>query len=328
MQDLNLYEDKFYELEKAVSLSNAEIILPYILNKIECTSIVDFGCGVGEWLNVAKNLGVTEVLGLDGEYAREHITISDHEFFAVDFTKDVQLNKRYDLAISLEVAEHLPLESSKHFIHTITSYSDIVLFSAAIPGQGGTMHINEQYPSYWKNLFYECGFELCDVLRKKFWDNEQVESFYKQNMFIYCKKELENDIQKAFACNNQIIDIVHPQMFEMRMKNEQYIFPFNDVNKNSKIIIYAAGACGRAYVNQLLTTGYAELVLWCDRSFEIYETQMPVKSPQKILDYDFEYIVIAIQSEKTAMEVKSNLVKMNIPEHKIIWKETKVINTY
>ncbi len=328
MQDLNIYEENFYELEKTVSLSNAEIILPYILNKIHCTSVVDFGCGAGEWLKVAKSLGVVDVLGLDGEYARKYIVIENNEFEAVDFTNNVVLDKKYDLAISLEVAEHLPTESSKHFIQTITKYSDIVLFSAAIPGQGGTMHINEQWPSFWKELFYECGFELCDVLRKQFWNNQHVESFYKQNMFIYCKKEMCHAIKSLFDCDNQVIDIVHPQLFELRMKNEQYIFPFNDVNKNSKVIIYGAGACGKAFVNQCLTTGYVELVLWCDSSYEIYETNMPVKPPKSIMDSEYDFIVIAIQSKKTAMEVQDYLINMGIPKNKIIWRDTKVVNKY
>ena len=74
-------------------------------------SVLDVGCGAGAWLTVWKSLGA-ETLGLDGNYVRpEQLLISPGEFSAVDLSASFSLDRRFDLAQSLEVAEHLPASS-------------------------------------------------------------------------------------------------------------------------------------------------------------------------------------------------------------------------
>jgi hypothetical protein len=145
------------------------------------------------------------------------------------------------LAISLEVAEHINPEYANTFVKNLTQSSDIVLFSAAIPLQRGTNHVNEQYPSYWKKIFEEYGFKCVDCIRDKFWDDNRVDFFYRQNMFIYCREDLCEEVRMKFNEGAYPrLDCVHPEMFEYRVKC-QYLFPFELVNKGESVCIWGGG---------------------------------------------------------------------------------------
>jgi hypothetical protein len=91
--------------------------------------------------------------------------------------------------LSLEVAEHLPPSAGPSFVATLCGLGDVVLFSAAIPHQGGTNHINEAWPGYWNGLFREQGFECFDVVRSAFWMRLEVEWWYAQNALIFAKSQ-------------------------------------------------------------------------------------------------------------------------------------------
>ncbi|MDR3292467.1 MAG: class I SAM-dependent methyltransferase, partial [Methanobrevibacter sp.] len=163
------YNDNFYEIHEKGSLKSSKEILPLIMNLIEPNTVIDVGCGVGTWLSTFESLGVKKILGIDGDHVnREKLYINKDNFLVANLEnihgireKDNQINK-FDLAMSLEVAEHLSENVAHDFIEYLTSKSDIVLFSAAVPGQGGTHHINEQWPEYWIKIFKENGFEVVD----------------------------------------------------------------------------------------------------------------------------------------------------------------------
>jgi len=89
-----------------------------------------------------------------------------------------------------------------------------------------------------------------------------------------------------------------------------YIFPFQMVKKDSKIILYGAGTVGRRFYSQLEVTGYAEVVLWADKNFrEMQRQSLPVKAPEEILHVkQYDYVVIAIDNERVAAGVKETLV--------------------
>lgn len=128
-----------------------EVILSLVMEKFNVMSMVDFGCATGRWCKEAKSLGVTDVLGIDGEYVDQSALVIDKtEFMSADLGTCIELPQKYDLAVSLEVAEHLPEEQSDIFVENIVRAADIILFSAAIPGQGGDFHVNEQPLSYWQ----------------------------------------------------------------------------------------------------------------------------------------------------------------------------------
>jgi len=139
------YDMKFYETNYPDSKTSAQIVLNHVLNLIPgVESVVDVGCGTGIWLSVLKEKGVKTIQGYDGNWVfnAEALAIPRECFAAVDLNKVFEADRRFDLAISMEVAEHLAPESSANFVRSLTRLSDIVLFSAAVPGQGGTNHIN------------------------------------------------------------------------------------------------------------------------------------------------------------------------------------------
>ena len=189
-----LYNNSFYDEQSAGSYKSARILLPPVLGVLRPKSVLDVGCGVGTWLSVVSANGVDDILGQDGAYVdQSRLQIPQSRFCAVDLEHDNiaaaarLLAEKFDLTMSLEVAEHLPEVRAPSFVRELCQTSDAILFSAAIPGQGGTHHVNEQWPSYWCGLFSGAGFECFDVLRQQFWQAEECEWWYLQNIMLYCR---------------------------------------------------------------------------------------------------------------------------------------------
>jgi SAM-dependent methyltransferase len=202
-----LYNDSFYKLIKESSMVSSDVIVPLVSdllgNKIK--SVVDFGCGTGVWLKKWQEKGAEKIQGFETGENQNELEILNEKIVRVDLTQlPKNTGSKYDLAMTLEVAEHLPEESAKGFVDSICSYSDVVLFSAAIPGQGGVGHINEKFPSYWNEYFKSNGFNCYDVIRGIIWDNPNVSVWYRQNILLFIKGEIE--LKKSFSP----LDIVHP----------------------------------------------------------------------------------------------------------------------
>ena len=215
MNNEKLYDENFYETNQK-DLNAAQTIMAYIYDKIKPKSIVDFGCGSGTWLCAIKKLGCNNILGIDGKYVKEDwLLFEKSKFLAADLTENIELPQKYDMAISLEVAEHISEEKSETYLKNLTKASDLILFSAAIPYQGGTNHINEQFPSYWIKKFEKYGYVSYDCLRWKFWDNPDIAFWYRQNIMFFVKKEKIDELKKIFPVKELPTDLVHPQ----RLKN-------------------------------------------------------------------------------------------------------------
>lgn len=191
-----------------------------LLGRERIHSVVDFGCGTGQWLAVFRDEGC-EVTGFDSDRVEsELLAIPNECFHAQDLTQAVRLDKRRDLAVSIEVAEHLDEQYADTFIDTITQASDIVLFSAAIPHQEGTHHVNCQWQSYWIAKFAERGYAVIDCIRPRVWSNDAVNLIYGQNMFVFCKddKAKYGDILRLAGEVPDIMrNLVHPRLWEMYM---------------------------------------------------------------------------------------------------------------
>ncbi|HUF08252.1 MAG TPA: class I SAM-dependent methyltransferase [Rhodothermales bacterium] len=182
-----LYDLEFFARLETLALRSAEVVVPILLDFIRPRSVVDVGCGTGAWLSVFMDHGVDDVLGIDGDYVdRERLLIPPDRFLAADLANPLNLDRRFDLVLSLEVAEHLPEMAAEGYVESLTRLGSTVLFSAAIPGQGGTNHVNEQWPEYWAGLFETSGFFPVDYLRDKIWDNKTVAWWYAQNAILYC----------------------------------------------------------------------------------------------------------------------------------------------
>ncbi len=202
----------------------AKEIVPIIVDLFKPNSVIDVGCGIGTWLSVFQDFGVKDILGIDGEYVDKsllHSHIDKSQFLAHDLTKPFKFNKKFDLVISLEVAEHLPEEAADIFVKTLVSLGDYIIFSAAIPNQGGEGHINEQWPTYWSVKFQQYGFDMYDGVRFAFWSNADVNWWYKQNIFLVIKtgKQLP-DIP---LLKTKPLHLVHPELYDQKINYVQQL---------------------------------------------------------------------------------------------------------
>jgi SAM-dependent methyltransferase len=203
-----MYDRAYFETNMPGSERSAEVMVPLLLGQVDACSAVDVGCGTGTWLAVLKRHGVGHVLGIDGDYVdRAALQIPTANFIAADLTRRLPDVGTFDLAISLEVAEHLPPARAGSFVADLVALAPAVAFSAAIPAQGGDGHVNEQWPDYWQALFTEHGYGAIDVLRKPVWDLPDVEPWYAQNTFLYVKDaEPQMDLP---------VRVVHPRVLEL-----------------------------------------------------------------------------------------------------------------
>lgn len=202
------YGDDFYADQRPGSRASAEVVVPILLAQFNPTSVLDVGCGVGTWLSVFHEAGV-RVRGVDGDYAtsRPDVAVPSDMLFAADLTRPLDLSERFDMVMSLEVAEHLPDDGADGFVDSLVRHGDIVVFSAAIPHQGGVGHINEQWPSYWVEKFQRRGFAAMDSVRPLIWDENQVEPWYRQNLLVFARAAGD-------AIRPRMIDVVHPALWD------------------------------------------------------------------------------------------------------------------
>ena len=183
------YDYAFYHSLIYDSYISAKIVLRTLLARYPFDSIVDFGCGLGAWLYAAKEYGAREVHGIDGEYTNlEHLLIEPSEFSALDLRQQVDLGKRFDVAMSVEVVEHIDDRYSDVFIDNLCRHADRILFSGAYPGQGGVDHVNEQPLDYWTDKFGQRGYALDDCIRPLLQDEIQVGSWYRSNIVVFVKR--------------------------------------------------------------------------------------------------------------------------------------------
>ncbi len=192
-------------------LQSAEEVLPILYELVQFKSVLDVGCGTGSWLNVAQRLGVDDCIGIDGnicESSQLHVDVSRVK--AQNLNTEFNFSRKFDLVISLEVAEHLEPESAEQFIANLVRHSDLILFSAAIPHQGGQNHLNEQWTnSYWENIFKKFNYRPTDLIRNKIWKNENIHWWYKQNIVVFFSKESKYANLPVKEFNNY----VHPDLY-------------------------------------------------------------------------------------------------------------------
>lgn len=215
------YDHAFYAYTDEAALRSAQVVASEVHQILSPESIADFGCGCAGWVAVWKRLGVADAVGVDGSWVdSERLLIEPHEFVEHDLCRPIDLGRRFDLVQSLEVAEHLPATAAEGFVKTLTSHSDVVLFSAAPPGDGGMQHINEQPYDYWRELFRSEGFLMFDVVRPRLRDRTEVEPWYRYNAFIYVREErvpeLPEEIQSTRVDKSGRVADVAPWSYRVR----------------------------------------------------------------------------------------------------------------
>lgn len=210
-EDLSKYYDvRFYASYGDRARQSAAVVVPIVNDLVRPRSVLDVGCGVGSWLAEWVNHGLTDVLGLDGEHIDPAaMQVNTSQFRVMDLQHGFSLGRTFDLVQSLEVAEHLDESCADAFINSLTRHGDTVLFSAAIPGQRGFHHVNEQWPSYWIAKFASAGFKLFDIIRSRIWMDRRVDTWYRQNTLLFSKV-------LSFDAPNTFRDVVHPELWEQR----------------------------------------------------------------------------------------------------------------
>ena len=199
------YNSGFFQDISGASRTSASVVVPIVRELVKPVSVLDVGCGVGTWLAEWVSQGVTDILGLDGDYVdRAAFQIAPDNFVSTNLQNRVSLDRKFDLVESLEVAEHIDEAYADLFVESLTSHGDVILFSAAIPGQGGTHHVNEQWPSYWIEKFARVGFKPYDVIRPLIWTDSRVSVWYRQNIILFSK-------DRAFSDTETCADLVHPE---------------------------------------------------------------------------------------------------------------------
>jgi len=182
----HIYSDTFFDYIDQGARRSAQHLLGLLGPLLTPGSVIDLGSGRGVWLDEWRKTGVSDVLAVDGDYVnRDQLAVPRENFMAADLTAPVFTERRFDLAQSLEVGEHLPTSASETLVDSLTRASDRVLFSAAVTGQGGEFHVNEQPLSFWQDLFAARGYTAYDCIRPHLSDNNEIEPWYRYNAVLY-----------------------------------------------------------------------------------------------------------------------------------------------
>jgi len=215
------YGDVFFSSIGTGAAHSANILVPLLLASLPVDSVIDFGCGRGMWLQPFLAAGRSDILGIDGAYVgADTLVIPSDHFLARDITQSVDLERRFDLAVCLEVGEHLPPAASGTLVDNLVRHSPLVLFSAAVPGQGGVDHINEQPLDFWRGLFGERGFLAFDPFRPRLRGRADVEPWYRFNVLLYVREDhvarLPAEIADSLLQADRPVPDVSPPLFRLR----------------------------------------------------------------------------------------------------------------
>ncbi len=184
------YDSAYFDTQVQGALRSARAVVPVLLELMQPASVLDVGCGRGAWLRAFSECGVKEARGVDGDYIeRDKLLVPPDHFTPLDLHHPQRLSGRYDLSVCLEVAEHLPSSVAPRLVEALTGRAPVVLFSAAVPGQTGADHLNEQWPAYWDGLFAQRSYRLLDVLRPRLYGDARIDWWYRQNAVLYASAE-------------------------------------------------------------------------------------------------------------------------------------------
>lgn len=250
------YDAAYHANLQTGARSSADIVMPRVLDLVRPANIVDFGCGSGGWLAAAARLGIGDILGVDGPWvAASTLEIPPAQFLAADLGALLDLGRSFDLALCLEVAEHLPPDAAAELVATLTAHAPVVLFSAAVPGQGGEGHVNEAWPNVWRDRFSLLGFACFDVLRGAIWRDPRVEPWYRQNLLVYASRErLARDRALAARLSQTAappLEIVHPAILAEQTARTVAVAEERDrLRRQADDLLERVEVLGRAYEDQ------------------------------------------------------------------------------
>lgn len=223
--DSRYYGEHFYTSQMGGSYRSALAFAKLYCGINVPRAVVDVGCGRGTWLRAFKDHGSTQLLGVDGAWnSQEQMIDQDIQFIPANLGEPskIQIEGVFDLAMSLEVAEHVPANAAEGFVDLLTRLSDSVIFGAAYPSQGGANHVNEQRQTYWAEKFVARGYRPFDLFRPVIWGCPDVEYWYQQNTFLYVKEGSTSFDQVRRAGHTPITNLafmecVHPVLYRQKV---------------------------------------------------------------------------------------------------------------
>lgn len=219
------YHAHYHDEKVAPSRRAAERILPIVIAIVDVTSIIDVGCGPGSWLDVARQMGVSTLTGVEGEWASEwfdddRVRSGGFDLVLANLEDELRPTATFDLAICIEVVEHLSPERGESFVADLCRCAGHVLFGAAIPGQKGPNHLNTRWPSYWAECFAAHDYLPLDVVQARVWGDDDLLVHYRQNPLLFVRKDLyDRAVGRALEMAPPplaSLDRVHPSLFTLR----------------------------------------------------------------------------------------------------------------
>jgi hypothetical protein len=225
------YDFSWHVRHRNMNEHSARRVAALVCREISIDCVVDFGCGDGIWLRTFAEAGAREILGYDGSWTDPlQLLIDPGCFRSTDLSSPINAPRQFDLAVCLEVAEHVPASSAETLVKSICDHSRVVLFGAAIPRQGGFRHVNERWQSYWAALFAELGYRRFDYIRSEIWNDPDVHFWYKQNPALFVSASATETIERLTASIGlerlaaMPVDIVHPALFSAIANYDQIAF--------------------------------------------------------------------------------------------------------
>ena len=208
---MTAYDEELLERNEREARSSAEIIVPFLLSRYHPRDLLDIGCARGLWASIAHAAGVF-VFGIDdAEIPPDKLLIPEDRYIRLDFESDIRsVRADYDMALCLEVAEHLTPGSGDRLVEWLCRSAKTIVWSAAVPFQGGSGHINEQWPSYWHERFRKLGFEPDGMPRLALWHTKSIQPYYRQNLMVY---------QRDGGPSVFTQDLVHPDLWTYKFSH-------------------------------------------------------------------------------------------------------------
>lgn len=208
----HVYDSAFYDYISSGSRASANVIVPLVLSAAQVDSVLDVGAGNGSWLAAWLAAGIDDALAVDGDYVdTASLAIPSEKFRAADLSRSLDLGRRFGLVQSLEVAEHIAEGASDTFVDNLTRHGDIVMFSAAVPNQGGEFHVNEQPPEYWRAKFAARGYACFDWLRPRLAGRSDVKPWYRFNTLVYAnaagRERLSADVLASRIADDRAVPV-------------------------------------------------------------------------------------------------------------------------
>lgn len=216
------YGAAFYADRRQATRQAADRLLSVVAEHIAFKRVADVGCGTGTWLAAALELGAEQVFGYEGDWvAGAPLDDARIALTPVDLEQSLA-GERVDLVISLEVAEHLSLSRADGFVGDLCAMAPAILFSAAIPGQGGVNHVNEQWQSYWAAKFAARGYRAFDVVRPLVWSDSSIPAWYRQNAVLYVADAVAATLTASVVSDLGTLDLVHPTLWNRANRELEY----------------------------------------------------------------------------------------------------------